>query len=446
MATEQVKVLKSVELGNDARQYLPGGVGASARYNPALGTALYVSRGEGGRIWDVDGRSYLDFNLSHGATFLGHHHPATTAAVREALDRGAICGYDSPSHTEFAKLLNQTIPAAERVRFCNSGSEATLTAIRLARAVTGRQKVLKFWGHFHGLHDYVLYNAHSPNSATPGQLIAPNRESAGIPPELDSLMIVIPWKDPEALDLALRLHAHEIAAVIMEPINYNQGCIMASKEYMQAVRNRCDEHGIVLIYDEVLSAFRTGPDCAQGYYGVTPDLCSIGKAVANGVPIAVLAGRARIMDGLAPVGEAAHSGTFSGHLFAILAGLAAVNEIRRPGFYDRIEALANRLYSGLNRIFLRHGLTAYAQGLGARFGIHFGKAAPVTNYADTVNEDKSLAAQFIRAAFDRGVYFHDYGKLVTGHHGFSAAHTEADIDEALTRIDDAVADLQRKRA
>jgi glutamate-1-semialdehyde 2,1-aminomutase len=445
MATEQVKAPKSVELGSNARQYLPGGVGASARYNPALGTALYVSRGEGARIWDVDGRSYLDFNLSHGATFLGHHHPGTTAAVREALDRGAICGYDSPSHTEFAKLLCETVPAAERVRFCNSGSEATLTAIRLARAVTDRRKVLKFWGHFHGLHDYVLYNAHSPNDAKPGQLITPNRESAGIPPELDSLMLVIPWKDQEALDLALRLHAHEIAAVIMEPINYNQGCIVASKEYMETVRRRCDEHGIVLIYDEVLSAFRTGPECAQGYYGVTPDLCSIGKAVANGVPIAVLAGRARIMDGLAPTGEAAHSGTYSGHLFAILAGLAALQEMRRPGFYDRLGTLAHRFYNGLNRIFTRHGLTAHAQGLGARFGIHFGRTEPVTNYAETVGEDKALAARFIRAAFDHGVYFHDYGRLVIGHHGFSAAHTEADIDEALTRIDDAVADLQRDR-
>jgi glutamate-1-semialdehyde 2,1-aminomutase len=446
MATEQVKTPKSIELGNDARQYLPGGVGASARYNPALGTALYVSRGEGSRIWDVDGRPYLDFNLSHGATFLGHHHPATTSAVRQALDHGAICGYDTPSHTEFAKLLCQTIPAAERVRFCNSGSEATLTAIRLARAVTGRMKVLKFWGHFHGLHDYVLYNAHSPHEAAPGQLIPPSRESAGIPPELDDLILVIPWKDPEALERALRQHAHEIAAVIREPINYNQGCIVASKEYMQSVRKRCDELGIVLIYDEVLSAFRTGPDCAQGYYGVTPDLCSIGKAVANGVPIAVLAGRARIMDGLSPIGEAAHSGTYSGHLFAVLAGIAALHEMRRPGFYDRIGAVADRLYTALNDIFTRRDLPAYAQGLGARFGIHWGLAEPVTSYAQTVREDRALAARFIRAAFDHGVYFHDYGKLVTGHHGFSAAHTDADIDEALNRIDDAAADLQRERA
>src|SRR5438445_2668582 len=437
--------VKGDELRNEARRYLPGGVGASARYNPALGGALYVSRGEGSRIWDVDGREYIDFNLSHGATFLGHRHPSTVAAVKEALDRGAICGYDSESHTEFARMITRTVPAAERVRFCNSGSEATMVALRLARAVTGRRKLLKFWGHFHGLHDYVLYNAHSPTSAPAGHMIAPVRESAGIPSELDDLVLLIPWKDPEALDAILREQAGEIAAVIMEPINYNQGCITATKEYLETVRRRCTDCGIVLIFDEVLSAFRTGPGCAQGYYGVTPDLCTIGKAIANGIPTAILAGRASIMDELAPLGETAHSGTYSGHLFAVLAGIATLREITRPGFYDHINALASRLYAGLNEIFVRRGLPARAQGLGARFGLHFGVTEPVTDFAQTLGADRVTAARFVRAAAGRGLYFHDYGTLVTGHHGFSQAHTEADIAEALNRIDDAVASLRRER-
>lgn len=434
---------RSRELRDEAKRYLPGGVGASARYNPALGGPLHVSKGEGSRIWDVDGREYIDFNLSHGATFLGHHHPSTTAAIQEALDRGAVCGYDTESHTEFGRILCHTIPSAERVRFCNSGSEATMVALRLARAATGRNKVLKFWGHFHGLHDYVLYNAHSPASAAAGHTIPPIRESAGIPPALDDLMIVIPWKDPEALDRVLREHGEEIAAIIMEPINYNQGCITATKEYMQTVRQQCTKYGIVLIYDEVLSAFRTGPSCGQGYYGVTPDLCSIGKAVANGIPIAILAGRAAIMDLLAPVGEVVHSGTYSGHLFAVLAGIATLREITRPGFYDHINSVANQLYTGLNEIFARRGLAAWAQGLGARFGLHFGVTGPVLNFAETFKEDMTIKAKFVRASADRGIYFHDYGTLVTGHAGFSAAHSTADIDEALGRIDDAVASLQR---
>ena len=435
--------ITSVQLKKEAERYLPGGVGASARYSPALGSALYVARGEGGRIWDVDGREYIDLNLSHGATFLGHRHPSTMAAVREALDRGAVCGYDSVSHLEFARMLCETVPAAEHVRFCNSGSEATMVAIRLARAVTGRRKLLKFWGHFHGLHDYVLYNAHSPTTAGEGYRLPPMRESAGIPPELDDLVVVIPWKDPDALDAVLREQGEEIAAVIMEPINYNQGCIVATKEYLEGVRRRCTERDIVLIFDEVLSAFRTGPGCAQGYYGVTPDLCSIGKAVANGIPTAILAGRASLMDHLAPVGDAAHSGTYSGHLFAVLAGMATLREIKSPGFYDRIGAVADRLYSGLNEIFARRGLAAWAQGLGARFGRHFGVTGPVSSFEETLREDRAVAGRFVRAAAGRGVYFHDYGTLVTGHHGLSAAHTEADIDEALNRIDDAVAGLQR---
>jgi glutamate-1-semialdehyde 2,1-aminomutase len=436
---------RSLELRNEAKRYLAGGVGASARHNPALGGPLHISRGEGSRIWDVDGREYIDFNLSHGATFLGHRHPSTTAAIKEALDRGAVCGYDSDSHVEFGRMLCQTIPAAQRVRFCNSGSEATMVALRLARAATGRRKILKFWGHFHGLHDYVLYNAHSPTSVSAGHTIPSIRESAGIPPELDDLVIVIPWKEPAALDAILRERGEEIAAVIMEPINYNQGCITATKDYLETVRRQCTQYGVVLIFDEVLSAFRTGPSCAQGYYGVTPDLCSIGKAVANGIPIAILAGRTSIMDLLAPLGDTVHSGTYSGHLFAVLAGIATLGEITRPGFYDQLNASADRFYTGLNEIFARRGLPARAQGLGARFGLHFGVTAPVLTFAETFNEDTATKTSFVRAAAAHGVYFHDYGTLVTGHAGLSASHTTSDIDEALGRIDDAVASLQPEK-
>jgi glutamate-1-semialdehyde 2,1-aminomutase len=437
------KKTRSAELKAEAEQYLPGGVGANARYNPVLGQALYVARGEGCRIWDVDGREYIDLNLSHGATFLGHGHPTTVAAVHEALAYGAVCGYDTDKHVELARLICQTIPCAERVRFANSGSEATMVALRLARAVTGRRKILKFWGHFHGLHDYVLYNAHSPLEAQAGHPITPMRESAGIPPDLDDLVIVVPWNDQDALDAALAKSGPEIAAIIMEPINYNQGCIVPQEGYLEAVRRRCTERGIVLVFDEVLSAFRTGPDCAQGYYGVTPDLCTVGKAVANGLPIAIVAGRKDLMEHLRPGGDTAHSGTYSGHLFAVCASIATLREIQRPGFYDHILAAADRLYSGLNGIFARRGLKARAQGLGARFGIYFGITEPVVSVAQAWRQDGALTAQFIRAAADRGVYLHNYGSLVTGHHGTSASHTTADIDETLDRLDGAAAALAR---
>src|SRR5581483_11421994 len=264
------------------------------------------------RLFGVDGKDYIDFNLSHGATFLGHGHPIIKQAVQQAMDIGVYAGYETEYHTALARAVVNTIPCAEMVRYANSGSEGTLTTLRMARAYTGKKKLLKFWGHFHGLHDYVLYNAHSPleprhdtNPYLPSLV-----ESAGVPSELDDLVIVIPGKDEAALEQAVREHGHEIAAIMMEPINYNQGAISASKEYMQFVRDIATRNNIVLIYDEVLSAFRTGPDCAQGYYGVTPDLCVLAKAVANGAPMAIIAGKADLLNTLTPVGDVLHSGTY----------------------------------------------------------------------------------------------------------------------------------------
>lgn len=439
----QVQETRMAALRERAAASLPAGVSASARVNAALGHPLHVSRGDGCRVYDVDGRPYIDFNLSHGATFLGHNHPTTRAAIERALAMGVVCAYETEHHTALAEAIRATIPCAERVRFANTGSEATLIAIRLARAVTGRPKLLKFWGHFHGLHDGVLYNAHSPAALTdPGPYLTPVRESAGVPAELDATLLVVPWNDEGAIRQALAEHGEEIAAVIMEPINYNQGCITATPEYLRLVRNLTTKHGCVLIFDEVLSGFRTGPDCAQGYYGVTPDLCTLAKAIANGVPLAAVAGREDLMNGLAPIGGAAQSGTYTAHLFGVLAALATLDVIRTPGFYDGIGARAERLYGGLSELFSRHGIPARVQGLGARFGLYFGRTEPVRDHGDAVQSDAALAAAFIRACIAEGVYFHAYGSLVVGHHGISASHSEADIDEALERIDHALRELR----
>lgn len=426
----------------EAERFMPGGVSASGRFNPSLGHALYVTSADGARLRGIEGADYIDFNLSHGATFLGHNHPAIRKAIEEVLDLGVYAGYETEYHTELARKVVETIPCAEMVRLANTGSEGTLTTLRMARSFTGKKKLLKFWGHFHGMNDYVMYNAHSPlEHFRGGPYLPPLAESAGIPAELDDLVIVIPWKDEAALEQAVREHGHEIAAVMMEPINYNQGCIIASKEYMRFVRQICGDNNIVLIYDEVLSAFRTGPDCAQGYYGVKPDLCVLGKAVANGAPLVIMAGKAELMNQLAPVGPVAHSGTYTGNLISVKVALASFAEVNKPGFYDHIYAVADRLYGGLNKLFARKGLPARVQGLGARFGMFFGFTDPVESFEDTFKHDDLMAGRFIAACAKHGVYFHSYGKLVRGHHGFSAAHTLADIDEALNRIEDAVDEL-----
>ena len=431
---------KSEALFQFASQYLVGGVSGSARLNAALGRPVYLTHGDGCRLYDVDGRSYLDYNLSHGASFLGHNHPGIRKAIQQALDMGVICAYETEYHSRVAETLSRLIPCAEQVRFANSGSEVTFTAIRVARAVTGRQKILKFEGHFHGLHDAVVWNAHGPaRDAFPTYpYVPPQVESAGVPPQLADLVIVIPWNDPAAIRQALREHGDELAAVICEPVNYNSGCICPAPGFLELLRTETAARGVLLIFDEVLSSFRMAAGGAQAYYKVTPDLCTLAKAVANGLPLAVVAGKREFMRVLSPLGPAAHSGTYSGHLFAVLAALASLREITQPGFYDRIFANADRLYQGLTALVAQHGVPARVQGLGARFGIYFGVTHEVKAYQDAARIDGDLGYRFIRACFERGVYFHNYGKLALGHHGFSAAHTPADIDDTLNRVDDAL--------
>jgi glutamate-1-semialdehyde 2,1-aminomutase len=255
-------------------------------------------------------------------------------------------------------------------------------------------------------------------------------------------VIVIPWNDPAALDQAVREHGHEIAAIICEPVNYNSACILPKPGFLNIIREQATRCGAVLIFDEVLSGFRMAPGGVQEYYGVTPDVTVLAKAVANGIPLAVVAGQKEYMRQLAPLGGAAHSGTYSGHLFAILAALASLEVITAPGFYDEVFAKAERLYGGLTKLFEAHGLPARVQGLGARFGILFGVTEQAWDYQAAARQDGELAFRFIAACYERGVYFHNYGRMALGHHGFSASHNLADIDETLNRVEAALKDMQ----
>ncbi|MHB1414223.1 MAG: aspartate aminotransferase family protein [Chloroflexota bacterium] len=431
---------KTQALFDYASRYMVAGVSGSGRYNAALGGPVYLTHGDGCRIYDVDGHEYIDYNLSHGATFLGHNHPRIKEAIQQALEMGVICAYETEYHSRAAQMISATVPAAEQVRFANSGSEATLAAIRLARAYTKRSKILKFEGHFHGLHDYVMWNAHgSARTEFPTYPYVPHEvESAGVPQEISQFVDVVPWNDPAAFQQAMQEHGDEYATVICEAVNYNSGCILPQPGMLELLREETTKHGALLIFDEVLSGFRMAPGGAQQYYGVTPDVCTLAKAVANGLPLAVVAGKAEIMRTLSPLGPAAHSGTYSGHLFGVLAVIASLTEIRSEGFYDSIMAKADRLYGGLSRLFDAHGVPARVQGLGARFGIYFGITHPVNNYQDATDIDGELGYKFIRACAAHGLYFHNYGRLALGHHGFSASHTMADIDETLNRVEDAL--------
>jgi glutamate-1-semialdehyde 2,1-aminomutase len=431
-----------VEQYRRACEYLAGGVSSSTRLNRALGHALLIDRAAGCRVWDLDGREYLDLCCSHGATLLGHGDARVRQAVERVLARGAACSYENEQHTELARLLCQTIPCCEQVRFTSSGTEATLHGLRLARAFTGRDKLLKFEGNFHGYHDQVMYAIGTPaDQLGPETSPAVYPGSSGLPAGMEANVVVVPYNRPDLLETAFERHANELAAVICEPIYYNAGCVVPTPEFLAALLRLTRAHGVLLIFDEVLSAFRMAPGGAQEYLGVTPDLCTLGKAVGGGYPLSVFGGRRDVMDRLLPVGDCQHSGTYNGHPVAVAAGLAAVTAYCQSGFYEHIFHVAERLYGGLNRLFARHGVHAHVQGLGARFGIYFGAPNPVRSYRDAVRHHRDQMLRFIAAAVRHGVYFHDYGGAAC-HHGFCAAMTSADVDEALERLDAAVAEAR----
>jgi glutamate-1-semialdehyde 2,1-aminomutase len=311
--------------------------------------------------------------------------------------------------------------------------------LRLARAFTGRQKILRFEGNFHGYHDQVMWAA----DGEPGQF-APRLKpiSAGVAETQGGLVIQIPYNHVEFLERAFARHGDELAAAFIEPIYYNAGCILPKPEFLSTLRNLTEKHGSLLVFDEVLSAFRMGIGGAQEYVGVAPDLCTLGKAVGGGYPLSVFGGRRDIMNRLMPLGDCQHSGTYNGHSVVIAAGLAAVAAYRQPGFYDHINSISNQLLTGLKSLFAKHDITARVQCLGARFGIYFGFPADreITDFAQAQQHNRATLLRFYKLAIENGVYFHDYNGAPC-HHGFCAATTSFDSAEALARLDRAVSQL-----
>ena len=423
-----------------AQQYLPGGVSASARANVALGRPFYVSRGDGPYVFDLEGRRYVDMCTSHGASLLGHNHPQIKSAISQALELGVICAYETVHHSALAQRVTQIIPCAEMVRYAGSGTETVMHALRLARAATGRSKLLKFEGHFHGYSDYVYFSSDPPlDQAGPASAPVPYPQSAGIPASMADLIVVVPFNDPPALEQAFAEHGTEIAALVMEPINYDQGCIVPQPGFLQLCRDLCDRHGALLFFDEVLTAFRVALGGAQEYYGIVPDLCVLGKAFGGGTPISAIAGKKEVMEHLRPVGQSEHSGTYIAHLTTVLAAQAALAEYSRPGFYEQLDSLGEPFYGQFRSLIDRSGLPIQLQYVGPRFGIYFGIEQPVTNYRQAAVQNREMLYQFIGSCIRRGMYMH-----VSPHHGFSAAHTPEDLDRALEALEGALGDVRRK--
>lgn len=421
---------------DSASRYLPGGICSSARMNTGINSPLYISRAQGSKVYDLDGNEYVDLCLSFGAALLGHGHPTVVEAIQGALDMGILCAYENEWHARLAQRIVQTIPCIDMLRFSMTGTETTYYAVKLAREYTGRTLVVKFEGHFHGFNDYLAYNYWPPREdAWP--TITPAVQ--GLPEYLGQGVIVLPFNDFERAEETLSTRGQEIACVILEPVNYNSGTILPQPGYLELLRRLTTEQGALLIFDEILSGFRTEPGCMQATYGVIPDLCTLGKAIGGGTPLSVFGGKREIMEHISPLGKAQHSGTYNGHLFEIMGGNAFFDVILEPGFYEDLLARCERLYEGINEIMNRLGFPGRAQGKGARFSFLFGPVAEkevLRNYQDLLDSQWDLLNRFYGACFNHGVYIH-----TMHHHGISSAHTDEDIDRVLEGIEAALRDV-----
>lgn len=430
---------KNFELFERAKDYYVGGVHAANRFHGCLGAPLYLDHVAGSRLYDVDGKEYLDFHTSAGAALFGYKHPRLMEAAQKAIERGNLMNFETEAHITLAKLMQERIPCAERIRIGNTGTEVTQAAIRLARGYTGRDICIRMEGHFHGMHELIWYNHNGRAEQKQDGEVITLPDTAGVPESFRSVVKNVEFNDYEALERICEKYAGQIACIIMEPISYNCGCYLARKEYLEKVRALCDRENIVLIFDEVICGLRLRPGTAQGYFGVTPDLATFAKAIGGTFPIAALCGKRKVMDSLAPVGKVGMSGTYTGSLMAVLASIECFKMAAEPDFYDIIDAKADMLYSGINDLFKKHGIKGHCRGLGARFGMFFGVENPEDDFnwrQFTAQYDAAKNCAFVAKALEEGLYFVDPGKgPAPSHCGFSTQHSEADIALALEKID-----------
>lgn len=416
-----------------AKKLLPGGVNSSTRLNRAIGTPFYVSHGNGSRITGIDGNEYVDMCCAHGAGLLGNAHPAIDEAMKKAAEIGYVNALETVYHEELAAYVINTVACADKVRFCSSGSEATMHLIRACRGYTGKNKIIRIEGHFHGYHEMIYIGGQPPQSEFQRNRINPYIESAGIPEQFAELIIPIPYNDKEALEEAIRNHADETALLILEPVNFNCAGIRADEDYLKLVRKLTAENNIILFFDEIQSAYKKSFQAAQNELGVIPDVTTIGKSIGGGLPLSAFCGKKEVMDCFSPVGNVQHSGTFNAHLIPVLAGLAFMKEASSPYFYPLLQKIGDQLYTGLEKIIAENDLNMVVPGFGARFNILIGRKTPAKRYEETFCHDNQVFLGILKKCFEKGVYFHDYGGG-PAHHGFSIQHTPGDISFVLNTL------------
>lgn len=409
-----------------AQRHIPGGVNSPVRaFRSVGGTPCFFERAKGARVWDADGREFIDYVGSWGPMIVGHSHPEVLQAVCDAAANGLSFGAPTAREVEIADLLTELIPSMDMVRLTSSGTEATMSAIRLARGYTGRSKIIKFEGCYHGHSDSLLVKAGS------GALTFGQPSSAGVPPELAAHTLVLEYNAPQQLVDTFAQLGDQIAAIIVEPVVGNMNLIAPSAEFLRTMREVCTQYGAVLIFDEVMTGFRVALGGAQALYGIKPDISTFGKVIGGGMPVGAFGGRRDIMEQLAPLGPVYQAGTLSGNPVAVAAGLATLKLIQAPGFHQRLGETTRQLTEGLTAVAKMHGVAFSAQHVGGMFGLYFRAEVPQT-YAEVMECDKDAFNRFFHAMLDEGVYFAPSAFEA----GFvSAAHGPAEIEATLAAAD-----------
>ena len=406
------------ELFERAQRVIPAGVNSPVRaFRSVGGTPRFFTRGEGAYLWDADGRRYVDYVGSWGPAIAGHAHPAVVEAVRATALDGLSFGAPTELEVRLAETLTRRLQSLELVRLVSSGTEATMSALRLARGYTGRPKIVKFEGCYHGHGDSLLVKAGS------GALTFGQPSSAGVPPAIAGETIVLPYNELTSVQEAFEADGDAIAGIIVEPVAGNMNLVLPRPGFLEGLRELCTRYGAVLIFDEVMTGFRVHPRGAQGLYGITPDLTTLGKVIGGGMPVGAFGGRRAIMECIAPLGPVYQAGTLSGNPVAVAAGIATLALTETPAFYTSLSATTRALTDGLARAAKKHGVAFAAQAVGGMFGIYFAATAP-DSYARVMQCDKERFKRFFHAMLDAGVYLAPSAYEA----GFvSAAHSDADI-------------------
>jgi len=413
---------RNAELFERACQSIPGGVNSPVRAFRSVGGApRFIQRAQGAHVWDAEGNRYIDYVGSWGPAILGHAHPDVIKAVQDAAAGGLSFGAPTLAEIEIAEAIVARIPSIDKVRLVSSGTEATMSAIRLARGATGRNKIVKFEGCYHGHADSLLVKAGS------GMLTFGNPTSAGVPPEFIQHTLVLDYNRIDAVEAAFTEYGHDIACVIVEPVAGNMNLVKPVAGFLEGLRSLCSQHGALLIFDEVMTGFRAGPQGVQGLTGVTPDLTTLAKVIGGGMPVGAFGGRADIMEQIAPLGPVYQAGTLSGNPVAVAAGLATLKQLAEPGFYDRLSAQTRKLADGLTQRARAAGVSMCADSIGGMFGLYFSDGVP-TSFDEVSRCDVEKFKKFFHGMLIHGVYLAPSAFEA----GFvSAAHDDGVIQETL---------------